>query len=246
MAKRTVSQIACSIAPCSRPAVCRGMCNPHYQRLYHYGDATAGRRPVGLPPTAKCAASGCVSAPRSTYATYCEAHYGRMRRSGTLECVRVARAHTRDDGYRLIPAKGHPMALGRSHAYEHRVVFFDANGGGPFACHVCGETVTWDDMHVDHLNDARDDNRIENLAAAHPACNQFRVHTRSAVQRRNQHVRWLEHDGERLPISAWAARIGVRPNAIAARLAAGWSVERAVTAPRGKTGPRPASAAGIA
>lgn len=32
----------CSIESCEEPAVCRGWCNPHYQRWYAYGDPEAG------------------------------------------------------------------------------------------------------------------------------------------------------------------------------------------------------------
>jgi hypothetical protein len=33
----------CAVEGCERPVICRGWCNPHYQRWYKYGDAT---RPV--------------------------------------------------------------------------------------------------------------------------------------------------------------------------------------------------------
>lgn len=50
----SVALIECSVGGCSRQAVCRGWCNPHYQRYYAYGDPTAtiatprGRRSLPL------------------------------------------------------------------------------------------------------------------------------------------------------------------------------------------------------
>jgi len=49
---------------------------------------------------------------------------------------------------------------------------------------------------------------------------------------------WLEHDGRRMCASAWSREIGVSPSAIAWRLARGWSVERTLTTPRGRVGPK--------
>ncbi len=39
--------MSCSIETCERPAVCRGWCNPHYQRWYRYGDPTGAISIVG-------------------------------------------------------------------------------------------------------------------------------------------------------------------------------------------------------
>jgi hypothetical protein len=53
-------------------------------------------------------------------------------------------------------------------------------------------------------------------------------------QRRNRrNSRYLEANGERLCVAEWAARLGIRKTTIYTRLNAGWSVERALAAPRG-------------
>ena len=163
MAKRKVSDIPCCVEGCALPKVCRGYCNPHYRRMCHYGDPLRGTRPVGAVPPSRCTVDGCNSPPRTTFSKYCEVHNARLRRNGHFDRVMEAHRLEHTAGYVLIPALGHPMAVGHSHAYEHRVVFFDAHGPGPHACHVCGREATLADIDVDHLNEVKADNRLENL-----------------------------------------------------------------------------------
>ena len=48
----------------------------------------------------------------------------------------------------------------------------------------------------------------------------------------------LSFNGQVLSLSDWAERLGVPARRVSKRLKAGWSVDRALTEPRGKTGPR--------
>jgi hypothetical protein len=45
---------------------------------------------------------------------------------------------------------------------------------------------------------------------------------------------WLEFGGERLIVSDWARKLGIKIHTLNSRLAAGWSPERALTTPVGK------------
>lgn len=187
-----------------------------------------------------CSVDGCGKRSRAMRSLYCEAHYYRLRRNGTMALKerRPSPKLRHSQGYVLVYVPGHAMATkGHSHAYQHRVVFYDAHGGGPFDCHVCGKSGTLDDMHVDHLNEVKDDNRLDNLKPACPLCNQWRGKTREQVARRGSHVVWLEYNGERLPISEWARRIGIARHSISWRLSNGWTLAEALTKPRGVTGP---------
>ena len=44
-------------------------------------------------------------------------------------------------------------------------------------------------------------------------------------------TRWIEHDGQRLCLSDWAAETGLKLTTLKYRLDKGWSVERALTTP---------------
>lgn len=227
----------CCVEACESPAAKSRMCSAHYQRWWKYGDP---RFVVRCSNGGRCSVIGCSKAPRSPTSPHCEMHYGRLRRGGTLEKVRQAKRVSHTHGYVLVPAPGHRLTTsGQSHVYEHRKVFYAAHGEGPFSCHVCGVAVTWADMHVDHLNDIKDDNRLENLAPACERCNPWRGKDRSASARRSKSIRWLELNGERLPMSAWAKRLGIRSWALQQRLER-WPLERALTEPCARrTGPRP-------
>lgn|SRR6185369_7936679 len=186
-----------------------------------------------------CVVDGCSKPPRSRRSPHCEMHYWRLRQHGSLELPRPPTLSKHSNGYLRAYLPDHPLRRPSTpRVYEHRAVFFKAYGDGPFNCHVCGKVVTWDYMHVDHLNDCKDDNRLENLRPACPPCNEWRTKDRTTIARQSPNVRWLEHNGERLPLSEWARRIGISAQSLGFRLQSGWPIERALTAPRGITGPR--------
>lgn len=71
----------CAIDGCERPYRARGWCATHYARWKSHG--TPDDRPIRT----RCSADDCEQAPRSQSAEYCEKHYYRMRRNGTLKTV---------------------------------------------------------------------------------------------------------------------------------------------------------------
>lgn len=189
-----------------------------------------------------CELDGCSNRPRDVGSSICEMHYGRLRRNGTLERLelKVEPKRQHSHGYVMVYTPNHPMTTEgyRARPYEHRAVYFDAHGAGPFNCHVCGKQGMLADFHVDHLNEDRADNRLDNLAPACPPCNQWRTTSRVDACRKKRTTRLLKFNGEELAQSEWARRLGVAPQSIHFRLKAGWPVERALTEPRGVTGPK--------
>ena len=84
-------------------------------------------------------------------------------------------------GYKLIYVKGHPLAMSQGRIYEHRYVLYEAIGDGPHPCHWCGTWLDWHKIDVDHLDDDRMNNRLENLVVSCRPCNRDRERTPHTV-----------------------------------------------------------------
>jgi len=79
------------------------------------------------------------------------------------------------NGYIAVQAKGHPVADKTGRAYEHRVVLYDAIGGGIHLCHWCSKPVAWGvDLEADHVDGDRQMNTRENLVPSCQKCNDGR------------------------------------------------------------------------
>lgn len=188
-------------------------------------------------PDLLCIAPECDRIATRRRVQLCERHYYRKRAHGSFDNPRVARPTYSDaHGYVYERCVGHPLAMKSGYVAQHRLVFYRHNGAGPFKCHWCGVDVAWRGMHVDHLNSVPSDNQPENLVASCPPCNQGRARPKAAATNRAKGLN-LTLRGETLPIALWAERLGIRSGSLKARLRKGWSLEHALTTPRGKFGP---------
>jgi hypothetical protein len=169
-------------------------------------------------------------------------HYYRLRRTGSLNLQPKTPPPIikQTGGYLLRYAPMHPLAImtNSPRVYEHRLVYYDAHGEGPFKCHWCGKEVHWDDMHVDHLNAVVTDNRLENLVASCSVCNQLRGKGKMTKTMREKYGHWIEFNGEKKLLRQWAKELGIGASALRWRLNSGWPLERALTERRGKFGPK--------
>ena len=126
-----------------------------------------------------CNVLGCDGLIRSARSTLCEKHYYRLRRNGHLSLKPKhdpPRLVDHSNGYKLLYAPDHPISTKGQpvRVYEHRAVYYEKHGDGPFRCHWCRLEVTWSTMHVDHLDDDKTNNEPTNLVASCPVCNQRR------------------------------------------------------------------------
>lgn len=200
------------------------------------------RRPFR--PFAVCKVEGCSADATRRGPGMCEMHYYRQRRIGTTRAPAPRRAKRRmhSHGYVLVPSNGHPLAPDSTYIYEHRAVMYADRGDGPFDCHWCGVEITWKTLDVDHVNETKNDNRPGNLVPSCHACNIGRGHHK-VVRQLRENGRLVTLRERTMCVSEWARELDISAAALTFRLDAGWPIERALTEPRGKTGPKSRRAA---
>lgn len=187
-----------------------------------------------------CSVQGCAKPANRISANLCEMHYMRVRRNGSTDRMptHINEMLQHSGGYLLVYAPNHPLRAASPRVYEHRFVYYNANGAGPFNCYWCNKVVGWDDMHVDHLNSIVIDNCIDNLVASCPVCNQRRGNAKMRKSMRERsHRRYTAH-GLTKCISEWATYLGLSRNTLEYRLGAGWSLDKVFSPRIGTSGPK--------
>ena len=166
----------------------------------------------------------------------CSTHYMRHWRNGTTDRIRRRKGTlTHSHGYIIKSRPSHPLADNRGYVYEHRLVCFDAYGKGPFSCHWCGDTVNWAGLHVDHIDDDKKNNDIENLALSCPSCNTGRGRMKAIRTWRRK--TGVEYEGSVYSVQELADIRGISRPSLISRLKK-MSVNEAMSIPKGNTGPK--------
>lgn len=174
---------------------------------------------ASLPKLDTCFAECCDAPATRVGIGLCEKHHARLRRIGDTKLPPLPEEIEQSAGYRLTLAPNHPLATSgqRSRVYTHRKVYYEAHGEGPFNCYHCGKYLTWETVHVDHLDDDPKNNTVSNLAASCPVCNTKRGQHKmvKAMQAKGQ---WIEYGALSLPISECAKLLGLQTNGLKHRL----------------------------
>jgi len=178
------------------------------------------------PPTCSC--EGCDKPCKS--GGLCSMHCARLRRNGTLDKVRSRKkSYVRPDGYVVEHAPDHPLANSANEVYQHRRVFYAAHGDGPFNCFECGIEVTWQTLHIDHIDDVTGNNALSNLRAACRKCNVRRGRHKivDAYRKRSG----LVYQGKSVTITDLARMRGISMPSMRARLKS-MTVDEAMARPK--------------
>lgn len=187
-----------------------------------------------------CEATDCGMSTRSRNSKYCEKHYMRIRRHGSTEKLSTRKEGKLEHsgGYLLVYAPEHPLAGCRSRVYEHRKVYYDIHGAGPFDCHWCGKSVNWDTLHIDHLDDCKTNNKPGNLVPSCPVCNQKRGIGKMTKKMREKSPRRYTAHGKTMCLNEWANYLGLSRASLDYRLNAGWCISRVFSPRIGNSGPQ--------
>jgi 5-methylcytosine-specific restriction endonuclease McrA len=189
----------------------------------------------------ECKTPGCSNKANRKGAGLCEACYYRIRRKGTVHYKPLPLyryRYNQSAGYVWVREPNHPLADSKGLVYEHRFVFYERNGSGPFKCHWCQADINWDVMHVDHLDDDKTNNNIDNLVPSCPRCNQKRGEWKMVAKQR-ANGKQITYNGVTKTAGLWAKDLGLSRSAFIRRMEC-WPIDVVMTMPHGKTGPKKA------
>lgn len=121
-----------------------------------------------------CSTPGCGKTVKRKASGQCEACYIQVRRTGGTKRRGIKGCLVRLNGYMYRLNREHPLAHSNGYVPEHRAVMYASNPQ-ELKCFWCGRTLgEWRNVCVDHLNENKIDNRIENLVMACNRCNRQR------------------------------------------------------------------------
>lgn len=185
-----------------------------------------------------CRIDGCEKEGRGNGEDICGMHYHRFYRFGTYELTAkpAKQRYITSNGYIKVHKPGHPLSDSTRYVFEHRFIYHEKYGEGPFNCYWCEKIVTWDMLNIDHLDEDTQNNNLDNIKATCPGCNTSRGIEKKLDNWREKHG--IEFNGVIKTKAEWARSIGITPEALCTRLQL-WSLEEALTRPKGNSGPKP-------
>lgn len=186
-------------------------------------NSTAGSKP--------CRVDGCKRKVRYTSERLCQTHYSRLWRTGSVEPrqrpPRQPRVVMPGKGYIRVYEPSHPLSDSHGYISEHRKVVFDRIGLNLKECELCGVSVDWKTVHIDHIDQNVSNNSPENLRPLCRSCNVWRDYPEQHTLTGRTSI---SYNGETKTASEWARdeRVSVSAGAIKNRIRKGFSAEDAL------------------
>ncbi len=188
----------------------------------------------------KCKVDGCDRDTDYDEQQVCQKHYFRFMRNGYYDLKRDREQiihgkrpkkyrYQNPAGYELIDEPQHILSGKNGYVYEHRFVYYNDVDSNPSECSLCGDSITWQSLHIDHIDEDVSNNNKENLRALCRPCNVFRGHDSESMGKYT-----IEIDGKIMSPFAWARKPGVvvTGSTILRRKKSGMSDYDSVYAPR--------------
>lgn len=162
-----------------------------------------------------CQAPSCENLANRKKYQICEKHYGRIRRGNSFHLCSRKEKLVNPAGYVWVLSNNHPIAGNNYRMYEHRKVLYEHLGESDINCFSCGCHLTWDILHVDHINNVVNDNRIENLRPSCGTCNRARGIDKMRNTMNKKHGKIIDYNGVSLSVSEWSRKLNIsRPTLI--------------------------------
>lgn len=127
----------------------------------------------------RCKVDGCDRDAMYRGLQLCQMHYFRNMRNGRFDILEKTKKYraVNPAGYQKILEPDFWLADVNGYVYEHRYVFYNEVNSSPESCSICGKSITWETLHIDHIDRDVTNNNKENLRALCRGCNTSRDRT---------------------------------------------------------------------
>ena len=144
---------------------CSGECRVKYQ---------IRMQKENLPFLPKCSNPACSNKATQIGSGICNTCYYRIQRTGNYIKPKPKYRYKTGASYIKLLSPEHELADSNGNVFEHRKVAYEKYGSGIQGCFWCGESLKWEKVVIDHLNENKQDNRPGNLVISCNKCNRIR------------------------------------------------------------------------